>query len=595
MRTVKDQQRVLVMITAGFAVLGLTTAVFGAPAGVIIVFNAATLVAAIAAIMIHTARPDHAAIIAEVSHELRTPLTGILGTLELLTDSTIPLEPSEVDELLLAAHSEANHLLHIVGNLHARSRLDRSILTPDAVPANVRTLIGKAVARSPKVAKRCYVGGGEQAIAVGDPQLIMQIATNLIQNIERYAPDGDVRIDFTRDRGVLISSFRDSGPGVPADRKDHIFDISASHEGLGLGLSLSKQLARAMGGDLTCDDAGPQGAVFTLRLPASDDLMPGDELVDILPEDRYQAHSPRARLMVDLATALNSHALGSVVCGIAKIYQELLGATGAILLVPRRDGSFHAACCHLKRVEVPAVEAGHFEAVMVSGETMRIDDITETAIGFHTEIGGKAALLLPVHDGARVVAVLAVAWKSADLIPTGAPVKVAEALAELTASAIARTGLTQDIVFERRLRASVMDELPIAVSIFAGDPPQVIDWNSKERELLGITDDTIRPGDLGASQHLFDVRFADGTALTEDTAPVTIAIRTGKATGPFILRVRRFDGSVVHTRTYCAPFVDGDGRVAGAVVTSEALDLEAGPNIPVLRAHAGSRTLPSEG
>jgi GAF domain-containing protein len=583
------------MITAGFAVLGLTMAVFATAVGVIIVFNAATLIAAIAVIVIRPTKPDDAALIAEVSHELRTPLTGILGTLELLTDSTIPLEPSEVDELLVAAHSDANHLLHIVGNLHARSRLDRAILTPDAVPSNVRTLIGKAVARAPQVAKRCYVGGGDQAIAIGDPPLIMQIVTNLVQNIERYAPEGDVRINFTRDHDALITTFKDNGPGVPTNRKQTIFDISASHEGLGLGLSLSRQLARAMGGDLTIDNADGQGAVFTLRLPASDDLVPGDEVIDILPEDRYQAHSPRARLMVDLATALNGQALGSVVCGIAKIYQELLGATGAMLLVPRRDGSFHAACCHLERVEIPAAEARQFEEVLVNGKTLRVDDITDTAIGFHTELGGMAALLLPVHDGARVVAVMAVAWKSADLIPTGTPVEVAEALAELTASAIARTGLTRDVVFERRLRASVMDELPIAVSIFAGDPPQVIDWNSKERQLLGITDDSVRPADLAASQHLFDVRFADGTALTEDTAPVTIAIRTGKATGPFILRIKRFDGSVVHTRTYCAPFFDGDDNVAGAVVTSEALDLGTGPSIPVPRSRAGDRYPLSEG
>jgi PAS domain-containing protein len=196
-----------------------------------------------------------------------------------------------------------------------------------------------------------------------------------------------------------------------------------------------------------------------------------------------------------------------------------------------------------------------------------------TVIGSHDQIGGNAALLLPVHDGSQVVAVLAVAWKNADRIPSGPPVAVAEALAELTASAIARTALTRDIVFERRLRASVMDELPIAVSVFAGDPPQVIDWNSKERELLGITNDSVRPHDLAASQELFEVQFADGTELTAENAPVTMAIRTGEVSGPFILRIRRTDGTHVHTRTYCAPFFDDEGGVAGAVVTSEALDL----------------------
>ena len=137
--------------------------------------------------------------------------------------------------------------------------------------------------------------------------------------------------------------------------------------------------------------------------------------------------------------------------------------------------------------------------------------------------------------------------------------------------------MTRDVVFERRLRESVLDELPIAVSVFAGDPPEVVDWNRKERELLGIDDDSLRPSDLDASQHLFNVRFADGTPLTVDNAPVTRSIRTGKATGPFILAIQRYDGSNVHTRTYCAPFFDSDGNVAGAVVTSEPMDFALSP------------------
>ncbi|MGA9598039.1 MAG: ATP-binding protein [Acidimicrobiia bacterium] len=563
----------LEILTVCLAAVGLLAVVFGAPGPVTILVNAATIATAFGAIMARNEGPEQTDLIAEVSHELRTPLTGILGTLELLTDPTMPLEPSEVDELLVGAHSDANHLLHVVNNLHARSRLDRAILSPEAVPTNLFTLVGKAIARSPKVAPRCYISGGHQAMAVGDPQLIMQIATNLVQNIERYAPDGDVRINVSRSGDDTLAVFTDSGPGVPAHRAERIFDLSASAEGLGLGLSLSRQLARAMGGDLTCDNAGSKGAVFTLRLPACDDVVVEDEMVDFLADERYQAHSPRARLLVDLAGALNSDSLGHVVNGIAKIYSELLGATGAVLFVPRRDGSFRSAYYNDERSEVPAGEARDVEQVLRSGNTLLVEDVTSTGWGSTDNLGGKAALLLPVHDGNRVVAVLAVTWKRVEMIPTGAPVSVAGALAELTSSAIARNGLTRDIVFERRLRSSVLNELPIAVSVFAGDPPQLIDWNSKESELLGMGDDKTRPGDLDASQQLFDVRFADGTPLDLENAPVTNAIRTGQATGPFILRITRTDGSRVHTRTYCAPFFDADGHVAGAVVTSEPLDL----------------------
>lgn len=574
MRGNSTLQRGLLIATISAAAFGMLAALLDAATMVVVTLNGAAVAAGVATWLVKPQDNDQSALIAEVSHELRTPLTGILGTLELLTESTIPLETSEVDELLIAAHSEANHLLHIVGNLHARSRLDRSMLTPDAVATNVRSIIEKAVSRSPQVARRCFLSPGDRAVALADPQLVMQIVTNLIQNIERYAPDGEVWIRFEQDRELMKASFTDSGPGVPTFKAEKVFTDAASTEGMGLGLSLSRQLARVMGGDLVIDDPGQTGATFTLQLPASNETTPPVALSEIIPGDRAQAHSPRARLLVDLAEALSGQSLDLVAGGIQKLYAELLSATGALLVVPRRDGSFHSACAYEHERQIPTDSARDLERIMTTGLPEKILDIATMPWASEHALGGRSAMLLPVHDGDRVVAVLAVGWKSADMLPRGSAAQVAEALAELTASAVARTALTRDVAFERRLRASVMDELPIAVSVFAGDPPEVVDWNRKERQLLGIADDSLRPHDLEASQHEFDVRFADGTPLTVENAPVTTAIRTGKATGPFILLIARADGSQVHTRTYCAPFFDSDGVVTGAVVTSEPLDLE---------------------
>ena len=244
--------------------------------------------------------------------------------------------------------------------------------------------------------------------------------------------------------------------------------------------------------------------------------------------------------------------------------------------MPRKDGSFHSAGPYSDD-EFTVADSGELAAVVESGEPAQIEDTEKATWASKQSLGGNAAMLLPVHDGDRVGAVLAVGWKTKDQMPSGSAVSVAAALAEMTSSAIARTALTRDIVFERRLRSSVLDELPIAVSVFAGDPLEVIDWNRKERQLLGIDDDTMRPNDLAASQNLFDVRFADGTPLTVENAPVTSAVKTGEAAGPFILVIRRIDGSQVHTRTYCAPFKDDEGNVVGAVVTSEPMDFAVSP------------------
>ncbi|MCP4963847.1 MAG: GAF domain-containing protein [bacterium] len=567
----------LLIASVSAAALGLLAAVLGAGAFAVVAANAIAVATGLAALSRQPEDNDQSGLIAEVSHELRTPLTGILGTLELLTESTIPLEASEVDELLITAHSEADHLLHIVGNLHARSRLDRSILTPETRATDVRAIVERAISRSPQVARRCFLSPGDGAVATADPQLVMQIVTNLVQNIQRYAPDGEVHITFAADQQDLAVTFEDSGPGVATFRAERIFTDAASTEGLGLGLALSRQLARAMDGDLTLEVPGKPGARFVLRLPVSDEKLPSNTSSEIIPGDRAQAHSPRARLLVDLADAFDGQSLELVVGGIQKIYADLLGATGAVLLVTRRDGSFYSAGTYEETQQVSAESASDLQQIVAHGKSLQIADIADTSWAPEAVLGGHAAMLLPVHDSDRVVAVLAVGWKSADMLPTGSAVHVAEALAQLTASAIARTALTRDVAFERRLRASVMDELPIAVSVFAGDPPEVVDWNRKERQLLGIEDDSMRPHDLAQSQHEFNVRFADGTPLTVENAPVTTAIRSGKATGPFILLIERADGGQVHTRTYCAPFFDSDGVVAGAVVTSEALDLDS-PN-----------------
>lgn len=574
MRRPLTLQRGLLIATISAAALGLLAALFDLTTVVVVGLNASAVITGVAAWSLQPEDNDQSSLIAEVSHELRTPLTGILGTLELLTESTIPLEAAEVDELLIAAHSEANHLLHVVGNLHARSRLDRSILTPEAVPTDVRTIVKKAISRSPRVARRCFLSPGDGAAATADPQLVMQIVTNLVQNIQRYAPDGEVHVTFVVDQQILSVAFEDSGPGVPMFKAEKIFTDAASTEGLGLGLALSRQLARAMGGELTLESPGKPGAQFVLRLPASVEKLPPSSSMEIIPGDRTQAHSPRARLLVDLADAFDGQSLDLVVGGIQKIYTDLLGATGAVLFVTRRDGSFYSAGTYEKTQQVAASSARDLEQVVTEGLSRQIADIADASWAPEAVLGGPAAMLLPVEDSDRVVAVLAVGWKAADMLPTGSAVKVAEALAQLTAAAIARTALTRDVAFERRLRASVMDELPIAVSVFAGDPPEVVDWNRKERQLLGIDDDSMRPHDLAKSQHEFNVRFADGTPLTVENAPVTTTIRSGKATGPFILRIERADGGQVHTRTYCAPFFDSDGVVTGAVVTSEPLDLE---------------------
>jgi len=513
--------------------------------------------------------------IRHVSHELRTPLTGLIGALDLLTEPTASLDTGEAAELMGMARSEANNLLQIVENVHAASRLDRHSLSVRRVPVSLPDIVNEAVRRVPAVARRTYIALDADAVVWGDPGLMLQIITNLVQNADRYSPDGEIEVTFLQHGDEVTLHFSDDGPGVAlSDAENLLSRPRASVTGLGLGLPLSRRLARAMGGNLAVGAALRSGTTFVLTLPHSDEQPAKLPETSTTLADRPVALTPRARLLVDMVAALSERSLDRMVAGLQKLYGELLGATGGLLMMPDETGGFTRAS------SFGSIDNSHFLAdcpvlgtVMDTGRTIEITRLSEsTADHWRDVLRGDAALFVPVLDLGQPMAVLAIGWKDATCLPKAEALDVAEALAELAAFAIQRSSLIHDFEFERSLRHSVMESLPIAISVFTGDPPRVIDWNRRERDMLRLVSDSDRPEELEASQKMFEVEFADGTPLTLENAPVTHAIRTGKSTGPFLLTMTRLDGTTVTTRTYCAPFFDDLGCVAGAVVTSEELD-----------------------
>ncbi len=510
-------------------------------------------------------------LIAHVSHELRTPLTSVIGLLELLAAPDNGLHPEETMELLGMANSEAQHMMHLVANLHSVSRLARHTLEPACQPVDLVALTERVLARFPDVGRRTFLPKGEPLAAWADPQLATQIIANLVQNTRRYAPEGEIEVAMERADGQVILSVADDGPGIDEDAVPGLFVAGASQKGLGIGLSLSRQLARAMGGDVVLTEPRRRGATFSIVLPAAQDAP------EVLPKmDHGQgtmALPPRSRLLVDMATVLSERSLDRTVAGLRKLYVDLLGAVGGMLLIPAGPDLYcSAGSFGDHRQDSESFSDPILSKVMRTARPFRIEQLDSDDHEWGARVGGRAALLLPVLDLGVPVGVLAISWAREEDLPDRQGHEVAHALAQIAAFAIHRSNLVDDIAYERVLRASVMESLPIAISVFAGDPLRVVDWNRRERRMLGIADDMERPSDLDESQERYQVRFADGTPLTVENAPVTEAIRTGRSAGPFLLVLRRADGTEITTRTYCAPFFDDEGLVAGAVVTSEELD-----------------------
>lgn len=472
-----------------------------------------------------------AAIPPELAHELRAPLAAVITMLELITSPGVHLDPTEVSEIAAAAKADAAAALALI---------DRARGSPpepgEAAEVSVGEVLRRVLDRFPAVTRRAALAVDATLTARIDPTELDGILTNLIQNVDRYAPEGRVSIRARRSDGYAVVEVADRGPGVSDPESIFRAKPQGSERGLHMGLSISRRVARRAGGELELAETSEAGSTFRLRLPAGTAAAPG------------ASSTPRVAVLVELAGALNQRTLEEVEAGLSRIAFDLLGATGTALLVASEGGYRQVP----GNVEVGSVDIGPEPLLEVAGDWV-------------AELVGSPRGVVCRLDGESVEALLVVGLPENRRVD---PI-VFRALGAVASLGVERAVLGRSLAVERGLRESVMESLPIAISVFAGDPPQLIDMNAAERRMLGLGDPGLRPRKLEESQRAFDVRFADGTPLTLENAPVVQAIRRGVKTGPFMLKVRRLDGREIFTRTHCAPFFDGDGKVAGAVVTSE--------------------------
>ena len=261
--------------------------------------------------------------LAQLAHELKTPLTGVLGAIELILDPAVDLEPAEVQDLLVTARSEGNHLSAILDGIVRRNMLVEGSVVPERAPVAVVALVDASFDRFPGVSDRTSVIGDLRATVDTDADLAGQILTNLVQNIRRYAPTGPVTVEIRQGSSDVQVSVRDSGPG---------YDPSRRSQGMGIGLQTASQLADLLGGFLRADPASPGGgASFTLGLPTSDRAAPAVDL------DRPIAVPPRARLLSEVAHLVAGSSVDRTLGGIARLSRSLL-STSETVVVESRDG-----------------------------------------------------------------------------------------------------------------------------------------------------------------------------------------------------------------------------------------------------------------
>jgi signal transduction histidine kinase len=224
--------------------------------------------------------------LATMSHELRTPLNAIAGYTELLEmELRGPITDEQREDLRRIRRSQ-RHLLALVNDVLNFARLDSGHLDYDIGPVPLaETLAAVEAMVAPQLQAKGLTYALElppaALIALADREKVQQIVVNLLSNAVKFTPSGGrIAVACNDERTAVAITVRDSGRGIPADKLELIFEpfvqveraLTRETEGSGLGLAISRQLARAMNGDLTVVSELGAGSTFTLTLPHGDAL-----------------------------------------------------------------------------------------------------------------------------------------------------------------------------------------------------------------------------------------------------------------------------------------------------------------------------------
>jgi PAS domain S-box-containing protein len=218
--------------------------------------------------------------LAVMSHELRTPLSAIIGYEELLFDGiTGPVNEGQRTQLARIKAS-ATHLLSLIDEVLTLSRVEagREVAHPERVPVfaalHEASIIVEPLALDKKLALRVLPVPRDLELWA-DPVKLRQILLNLLTNAIKFTDAGSVELESRQLDDCVEIMVRDTGIGIAPGNQDRIFDAFWQVEqkstrkvgGAGLGLSVSRRLARLMHGDLTVQSKLGEGSTFTLRLP----------------------------------------------------------------------------------------------------------------------------------------------------------------------------------------------------------------------------------------------------------------------------------------------------------------------------------------
>ena len=225
--------------------------------------------------------------LSSMSHELRTPLNAIIGLTEMMVTNAARFGTENALEPLRRVNAAGKHLLDLINEVLDLSKIEAGKLELNVEAVDLARLIDEVIGTAGQLAEknqnRLIVEPQENVGALAaDSMRLKQILLNLLSNACKFTKEGEVSLRVRKvahGREWVELAVADTGIGLTAEQQGKLFQdftqadslTARRYGGTGLGLALSRKLARMMGGDVTVTSEMGKGSVFTLRLPGSSD------------------------------------------------------------------------------------------------------------------------------------------------------------------------------------------------------------------------------------------------------------------------------------------------------------------------------------
>jgi signal transduction histidine kinase len=221
--------------------------------------------------------------LASMSHELRTPLNAIIGLTEMMVTNAARFGTEKALEPLRRVNAAGTHLLSLINEVLDLSKIEAGKLDLNPEPVNLARLVDEVIGTAGQLAEknqnRLVVDAQENLGALNaDSMRLKQILLNLLSNACKFTKEGEVALRVRKvvdGRDWVELAVADTGIGLTGEQQAKLFQdftqadslTARRYGGTGLGLALSRKLARMMGGDVTVASEPGKGSVFTVRLP----------------------------------------------------------------------------------------------------------------------------------------------------------------------------------------------------------------------------------------------------------------------------------------------------------------------------------------